>query len=139
MKEHQNNLNSKTSATTFATTNTTSKEISQQSTEVDKGNSKMKKFPTNDNNTSVIKSSKSANNKPKVEKSFLSIGAAKSKALSNKRKASSCIGYTKNKKKSLTKLSYSGSGVPLNQVIKFKYQKGFTQAVRIPCRIEDLI
>jgi len=130
MKEHQNNLNSKTSAT---------KEILQQSTEVDKGNSKMKEFPTNDNNTSAIKSSKSANNKPKVEKSFLSIGAAKSKALLNKRKASSCTGYTKNKKKSLTKLSYSGSGVPLNQVIKFKYQKGFTQAVRIPCRIEDLI
>ena len=74
----------------------------------------------------------------KLKKSFLSIGAAKSKALKNKRKAASCIGFN-DKKKKMTKLSYSGSGVPLNSVIKFKYQKGFTQAVRVPCRIEDLM
>lgn len=67
--------------------------------------------------------------------SFLGIGAAKAKAAKAARKAAQ-IGYDRSKK---TKMSNTGSGVPLNQVMRFKYKQGFTQAVRIPCRIDDLL
>ncbi|KAG7363892.1 replication factor C large subunit [Nitzschia inconspicua] len=36
------------------------------------------------------------------------------------------------------KLSHTGSGLLLNQVVRMKYVKGFTQAVRTPCRLQDL-
>lgn len=36
------------------------------------------------------------------------------------------------------KKSNTGSGVPLQNVVRLKYVKGFTQAVRTPCRIDDL-
>jgi chromosome transmission fidelity protein 18 len=38
----------------------------------------------------------------------------------------------------LLSLSHTGSGLPLNQVVRMKYVKGFTQAVRTPCRWQDL-
>lgn len=34
--------------------------------------------------------------------------------------------------------SHTGSGVPLTQIVRLRYIKGFTQAVRAPCRLEDL-
>ena len=36
------------------------------------------------------------------------------------------------------KLAHTGSGFALNQVVKMRYVKGFTQAVRTKCRLEDL-
>jgi chromosome transmission fidelity protein 18 len=47
------------------------------------------------------------------------------------------VGFEKPEKKQ--KVSHTGSGVPLSQVLRFKYQKGFSQAVRVPCKIEDLL
>lgn len=67
-------------------------------------------------------------------KNFLGVGAARAKAARTARKAA-LVGFNRTKK---VKLSNSGTGLPLTQVIKFKYQKGFTQAVRAPCRVEDL-
>ena len=69
-------------------------------------------------------------------KNFLGIGAAKAKKAKTARKAA-LVGFSKSNKRA--KLSHSGSGRPLNEVIKFKYQKGFTQAVRVPCQMEDLL
>jgi chromosome transmission fidelity protein 18 len=45
---------------------------------------------------------------------------------------------SQNSKLLLLSLSHTGSGLPLNQVIRMKYVKGFTQAVRTPCRWQDL-
>ena len=45
------------------------------------------------------------------------------------------VGFDRMKK---VKLSNSGSGVEITKVIRFKYQKGFTQAVHAPCQLEDL-
>ena len=69
-------------------------------------------------------------------KNFLGIGAAKAKKAKTARKAA-LVGFNRSNKRA--KLSHSGSGRPLNEVIKFKYQKGFTQAVRVPCQMEDLL
>lgn len=41
--------------------------------------------------------------------------------------------------KKRVRLNHSGSDIPLDQVVKFKYQKGFTQAVRTPCKIQDFM
>ena len=68
-----------------------------------------------------------------IKSNFLGIGAAKAKAARNARKAALVSG-SKNK----VKLSNVGTGVPLDQVIRFKYQKGFTQAVRLPCVKGDI-
>jgi len=65
----------------------------------------------------------------------LGIGAAKAKAARNARKAAQ-IGVDRTKK-SAKKYSNTGSGVPIEEVIRFKYQKGFTQAVRLPCSKSD--
>mmetsp|Transcript_42269 Transcript_42269/g.49395 ORF Transcript_42269/g.49395 Transcript_42269/m.49395 type:complete len:1228 (+) Transcript_42269:91-3774(+) len=37
------------------------------------------------------------------------------------------------------KLSNTGSGIPFDSVMRYKYQKGFTQAVRTSCSIDDLL
>lgn len=66
---------------------------------------------------------------------FLGLGAQKAKAARMARKAA-LVGFDKSKR---LKVSNSGSEIPLNQVIRFKYQKGFTQAVRTPCKIEDIV
>jgi hypothetical protein len=65
---------------------------------------------------------------------FLGIGAAKAKAARTARKAA-LVGFEKS---TTLKVSNSGSNVPFHQVIRFKYQQGFTQAVRTPCRMEDV-
>jgi hypothetical protein len=46
------------------------------------------------------------------------------------------VGFDR-KNNATKKYSNTGSGVPLDEVIRFKYQKGFTQAVRIPCMKND--
>lgn len=66
---------------------------------------------------------------------FLGVGAAKAKAARTARKAA-LVGFDKSKR---LKVSNSGSGIPFDQVVRFKYQKGFTQAVRTPCKMEDII
>lgn len=70
-----------------------------------------------------------------VAKNFLVIGASKAKTAKCKRKAA-LVGFDRSKK---FKKSNSGSGVSFNQIVRFKYQKGFTQAVRTCCRMEDLM
>jgi len=71
----------------------------------------------------------------KATANFLGIGAAKAKAARTARKAA-LVGFDKSTR---LKMSNSGSNVPLTQVVRFKYQKGFTQAVRTPCKIEDIV
>jgi chromosome transmission fidelity protein 18 len=65
---------------------------------------------------------------------FLGIGAQKAKESKSARKAAQ-VGLELSKK---IKMAHTGSGLQLNQVIRLKYVKGFTQAVRTPCRLEDL-
>uniref|UniRef100_A0A7S1YYE2 Uncharacterized protein n=1 Tax=Ditylum brightwellii TaxID=49249 RepID=A0A7S1YYE2_9STRA len=77
----------------------------------------------------------SPSSKRNNKNNFLGIGASRAKAARTKRKAMN-VGFDRTKK---VKLSNSGSGLPMTKVIKFKYQKGFTQAVRQPCLVEDLI
>lgn len=72
---------------------------------------------------------------PSEVKNFLVLGAVKAKTAKSKRKAE-LVGFDRSKK---FKKSNSGSGVPFNQIVRFKYQKGFTQAVRTCCRMEDLM
>jgi chromosome transmission fidelity protein 18 len=67
---------------------------------------------------------------------FLGIGAAKAKAARSARKAAD-VGFDRSK--SRKNLSNSGSGRSIDQVLRYKYQKGFTQAVRLPCSKDDLL
>jgi chromosome transmission fidelity protein 18 len=69
-------------------------------------------------------------------KNFLGIGAQKAKASRNARKKA-LVGF--NNRIRAEKLTHTGSGIPLTQVVRFKYQKGFTQAVRTVCQMEDLL
>ena len=71
----------------------------------------------------------------RVARNFLNIGAAKAKEAKSARRAAR-VGFDRSKK---VKLSNTGSGVELSKVIRFKFQKGFTQAVRAPCQMEDLM
>lgn len=69
-------------------------------------------------------------------KNFLGIGAQKAKASRNARKKA-LVGF--NNRVRAEKLTHTGSGIPLALVVRFKYQKGFTQAVRTVCQMEDLL
>lgn len=66
---------------------------------------------------------------------FLGLGAKKAKAALTARKMARA-GLERTKKQN--RVANTGSGVPLAQVMRLKYTKGFTQAVRIPCRLDDL-
>jgi chromosome transmission fidelity protein 18 len=66
---------------------------------------------------------------------FLGIGAKKAKEARSARTAAR-VGVERANKKNKT--AHTGSGVPFPQVIRLKYVKGFTQAVRTPCRLDDL-
>jgi chromosome transmission fidelity protein 18 len=66
---------------------------------------------------------------------FLGIGAKKAKEARSARTAAR-VGVERANKKNKT--AHSGSGVPFKQIIRLKYVKGFTQAVRTPCRLDDL-
>lgn len=74
--------------------------------------------------------------KVNLQKSFLGIGASRAKAARTAKKAAR-VGFDRSKSK--VKISNTGSGVPLDQVMRFKHQKGFTQAIRHPCRKDDII
>jgi len=65
---------------------------------------------------------------------FLGIGAMKAKQARCARKAAR-VGFQRSNK---SKTSNTGSGVPQAQVIRLKYVKGFTEAVRTPARLDDL-
>ena len=67
---------------------------------------------------------------------FLELGAKKAKAAMTARKmARAGLQLTKTE----VRLTHTGSQVPLSKVMRLKYTKGFTQAVRVPCRLEDLV
>lgn len=66
-------------------------------------------------------------------KNFLGIGAQRAKLAKSARKAAA-VGLVSKK----NKMAHTGSGFRMNQVIRLRYVKGFTQAVRTPCRQEDL-
>ena len=70
-----------------------------------------------------------------VAKNFLGVRAAKAKEAKTARRAER-VGFDRSKK---IKLSNTGSGVELSKVVRFKYQRGFTQAVRASCQLEDLL
>lgn len=73
--------------------------------------------------------------KKKAAFTFLDLGAQKAKASTRNRKMARA-GLQSSKTK---KLAHTGSQVPLSNVMRLKYTKGFTQAVRVPCRLEDLV
>ena len=66
---------------------------------------------------------------------FLKLGARKAKEARTARNAAR-VGIQRSNK---NRKAHTGSGVPLSQVIRLKYVKGFTQAVRTPCKAEDLL
>lgn len=70
-----------------------------------------------------------------ASQSFLGLGAKRAKEAKSARRAKS-VGLVRSTK--INKKSKTGSGVPFQQVMRLKYVKGFTQAVRNPCRLEDL-
>lgn len=70
---------------------------------------------------------------PSPTQNFLGLGAKRAKLQKSARKAAA-VGLTQKK----TKMAHTGSGFRLNQVIRLRYVKGFTQAVRAPCRLQDL-
>jgi chromosome transmission fidelity protein 18 len=75
---------------------------------------------------------------------FLLLGAKRAKALRSARTAArvGCkhAASTFNDAKGInTRLSNTGSGIPLSDVVRLKYVKGFTQAVSMPCRLEDIL
>jgi len=81
-----------------------------------------------------IPNDKAASNSS-ASKNVLGFRAAKAKEVKTARRAVN-VGFDRSK---TTKLSNTGSGVEISKVIRFKYQKGFTQAVRAPCQMEDLL
>lgn len=67
-------------------------------------------------------------------KNFLGVGAKRARQMKSARKAAAVgLGSKKNK------MAHTGSGLRLNEVIRLRYVKGFTQAVRTPCRREDIL
>jgi len=67
---------------------------------------------------------------------FLGIAAKKGKAAKSARRAAT-LGLNRSSSQKL-KLAHTGSGFLLSNVVRMKYVKGFTQAVRTPCRLNDL-
>ena len=78
------------------------------------------------------------------KENFLLVGAKKAKALRSARTAArvGCnhVALTSSDSKGMNncRLSNTGSGIPMSDVVRLKYVKGFTQAVSMPCRLEDL-
>jgi len=66
----------------------------------------------------------------------LGIAAKKGKAAKSARRAAA-LGLNRSSSQK-QKLAHSGSGFLLSHVVRMKYVKGFTQAVRTPCRLNDL-
>lgn len=71
---------------------------------------------------------------------FLSVGAKRAKLVRSARTAARVRPITSiGDITTAATISHTGSGVPLRNVIRLKFVKGFTQAVRTPCQIEDLV
>ena len=92
---------------------------------------------------------KAFKNESAASNNFLLMGAKKAKALRSARSAArvGCIvndshqSTQHNHKEESTQrggLSNTGSGMQLSQVVRLKYVKGFTQAVSMPCRLDDI-
>jgi chromosome transmission fidelity protein 18 len=70
---------------------------------------------------------------PSAAKNFLGMGAKRAKLAHSARKAAAVgLGCKTNK------MAHTCSGFRLNQAIRLRHVKGFTQAVRTPCRQHDL-
>lgn len=124
----------------LATADTTTKETSAFATETvatHQGIDVAKKArisPTPKRNAPGKVEPTAASKRARQAQNFLAMGARKAKAAKSARTAAR-VGFQPSKK---IKLSNTGSGVPLPQVVRLKYVKGFTQAVRTPCRLKDL-
>lgn len=81
------------------------------------------------------KSKASSPNSVATCQNFLQIGARKAMEAKSARHAAR-VGYDRSKK---NKKSHTGSGVPLSRVLRLKFVKGYTEAVRTPCYAEDLL
>jgi hypothetical protein len=91
---------------------------------------KMALLPTNE-----TPASKSHQRGASEAQNFLLVGAKKAKEMRSARSAAR-VGIVHSKK---AKVSHTGSQVPMTHVIRLKFVKGFTQAVRAPCKIDDLL
>ncbi|CAB9521022.1 fidelity protein 18 homolog [Seminavis robusta] len=96
---------------------------------------------TNKRNTVATKGSvekgrpaKRAKPSPVSAHNFLGVGAKRAREKRSARRAKN-VGFVRS---TTEKKSHTGSGVPLSKVLRLKFVKGFTQAVRNPCRMEDL-
>lgn len=92
----------------------------------------------------IVKKRKVATASTVSKDNFLLLGAKRAKALRSARNAArvGCkhAASTFNDAKGInTRLSNTGSGIPLSEVVRLKYVKGFTQAVSMPCRLEDIL
>ena len=89
-------------------------------------------------NSPASKAADMASPPPKL--TFLGVNAAKVKAAAKARRAAS-IGFTvsTNSKNKPQKMSFTGSGAKLDEVIKYQYQKGFTQAIKVGVKLGDLM
>lgn len=85
----------------------------------------LKKKSKADSPTSVVPTSRN----------FLQIGARKALEAKSARHAAR-VGYDRCKQ---NKKSHTGSGVPLAGVLRLKFVKGYTEAVRTPCYIDELL
>lgn len=92
----------------------------------------------------IINNKRKALSSKVCKENFLLVGAKKAKALRSARTAArvGCIHgpITSSDSKGMNscRLSNTGSGIPMSDVVRLKYVKGFTQAVSMPCRLEDL-
>ena len=103
-----------------------------QQRKVDEAPKAAKKLPTG---ITPKKQPVKAGSNTSAAKNFLGFQGAKAKEAKSVRRAAR-VGFDRSKK---VKLANTGSGVVISKVIRFKYQKGFTQAVRAPCQLEDLL
>lgn len=104
-----------------------------QSSEVPDNNSDSNKRESPE--TLVGRPAKRAKDAAPVGVDFLKLGAKKAKEARTARNAAR-VGIKRTNK---NRKSHTGSGVPLPCVVRLKYVKGFTQAVRTPCKVEDLL
>jgi hypothetical protein len=72
-----------------------------------------------------------------IAHNFLVVGAKKAKAARHARNAAR-VGSLSLERSRQETLAHTGSGKKLSEVVRLKYIKGFTEAVRIPCRMDDL-
>jgi chromosome transmission fidelity protein 18 len=72
-----------------------------------------------------------------IAQNFLVAGAKQAKAARHARNAAR-VGSLSLQRSRQETLAHTGSGKKLSEVVRLKFIKGFTEAVRIPCRMDDL-